>query len=766
MKTTPREHNAALESAISAAQTVVTPWYKHAYRWGQIRFSEMDAGRIDVGWWREQWKRTAAQGVVIDAGGPFAFYPSKVPLHSPAHSLAGRDLLDEFSQAAHGDGLVFLAAVNSGSIGEDALREHPQWVARTAAGQPLRTGASLTPCINSSYIEEYLHSIFKEVIGRSRPAGIAGRDWEGLGRETICYCENCAKSFRDTVGQALPKSADWDDPIYREWIRWNYKRRLEIWDLNNRVTKVAGGVDCLWVGPIPASLPLQSASFIDAREIATRSPFMMVENLSRQAGGGGFWQNSEDGRYVNGLGNWSGVSVESAAMYQVGTTSFSRVSASPSEARLWMMSGIAGSLQPKYDHIGTSSSDKRTYQIAAPVMQWHKKYEAYLANRTPVATIGVIWSQSSSDFYARDAAAILSEIPYRGMLRALHHNRIPCIPIGIDDVDREAKNLTAIILPSVGSMSEKQCASIGRFVEQGGGLIATGLTSLYDGDGVPRADFGLASVLGTHVEGSAPDRMFASVAAPDGRARGQAPGPRGGPPPGRGLAPVQSMLRLNPEIRGMLSGPHKPNERHEPGQRHQILAGFEATDTLPFGGLLVPSFRVDADRKVLCTFIPPFPSLPTDAAWMRTERTDIPGLIVGSYGKGKVAYMPADLDTRYGADPTPDHGRLLGNLARWVAGESIPLKVEGTGTIGIYLYRQNSRLILHVVNETGADNQRTPIDVYYPVGPFTVNLALPSGLRARSVRLLVSERALQFRTGPNLAFDIPRVTDHEVVVIE
>jgi hypothetical protein len=700
---------------------------------------------------------------VIDAGGAMAIYPSKVPLHQ---STEGGDLFGEFSLAAHRDGLVVLASVDSGSIGDDVLHAHPEWVARTAAGQPLRMGAQLIPCVNSSYIEGYLHPIFEEVISRSRPAGIVGRNWEGLGRDTICYCENCAKGFQSPNGQALPKSADWNDPAYRDWIRWNYSRRLEIWDLNNRVTKAAGGVNCLWIGLIPASLLAQSTRFLATREIAIRSPFLLVDNLSRQAGGGGFWQNTEDGRYFNGLGKWSSITVESAAMYQIGDTSFSRVSASPAETRLWMMSGVAGSFQPKYDHMGTSSQDKRTYQIAAPVMQWHKKYKAYLGNRTPVASIGVVWSQSSSDFYGRDAGDTLSEIPYRGMLRALHHNRIPCIPVDVNDVDREAKNLTAIVLPSIGSMSEEQCASISRFVEQGGGLIATGVTSLYDSDGVARADFGLASVLGTHLQGPAPDRMFASEEAGGGRGRGRGPGGRGAGPRGRVLAPVQSMLRLSPEIRGTLSGPHKPNEPHEPGPRHPALAGFEATDTLPFGGLLVPSFRVDSDRKVLCTFIPVFPALPTDAVWMRVDRTDIPGLIVGSYGKGKVAFMPADLDTRYGADPIPDHGRLLGNLARWVAGDSIPVHVEGTGTIGVYLYRQNSRLILHLVNENGADNQTSPIDMYYPVGPFKISLALPDTVKAGSVRLLVSERPLKFTMRPNLTFEIPQVTDHEVVVIE
>jgi hypothetical protein len=492
---------------------------------------------------------------------------------------------------------------------------------------------------------------------------------------------------------------------------------------------------------------------------------MLVDNLSRQDGGG-FWQNTEDGRYVNGLVGWNGVIAQSAAMYQRVNGDATLASTPSAEGRLWMLSGIAGGSHPKYDHIGAGLQDRRMYETPAPVMQWHKKNERYLINRKPVAAVGVVWSQSSYDFYGRDAARVLAEHPYRGMLRACYRHRIPCAPIDIDNVEREAENLTALVLPNIGSMSDKQCAAVSRFVERGGGLIATGVTSLYDGDGEARADFGLASVLGAHLRGPAPDRMFAMNPLPasgDTAGRGGRVGgfQLGGPGP----ASVHSYLRLQPEVGAAVFGPHIANEPKVSGVRHPALAGFEEADILPFGGALVP-FRADPGRSVLCTYVPPFPQMPTDAVWMRQERTDIPGLIVGAFGKGKVAFLPADLDRRYGMDPIPDHGRLLGNLLRWISEERVPVIVEGTGTVGVYLYRQEKRLILHIVNATGADNQSAPIDEYSSVGPFKVTVRLPSGVKVQSVKLLVSERSLPFKAEQSVAFEIPQVADHEVAVIE
>ena len=94
----------------------------------------------------------------------------------------------------------------------------------------------------------------------------------------------------------------------------------------------------------------------------------------------------------------------------------------------------------------------------------------------------------------------------------------------------------------------------------------------------------------------------------------------------------------SPEYAGRLPGPHKPDERDERGARHPILAGFDKTDILPYGGPLGP-LTVDSGRTVLATFVPGFPFSPIDEVYMRVERTTIPGIIVGTFGKGRVVFL-------------------------------------------------------------------------------------------------------------------------------
>ena len=235
------------------------PWYRRAYLWGQTNITERDPVRYDIAWWRAQWKRTRVQAVIINAGGIVAYYPSKFPLHHRAEFLNGRDLFGELTKAAHDDGLFVMARMDSNRAAEDFFKAHPDWFARTRDGRN-RIG----PTTNTSRAStartttSTCPTSCAEIIERSHPEGFTDNSWAGLGRGNICYCDNCARLFKARGGQDLPAAANWDDAAYRDWIRWNYARRLAIWDLNNKTTRAAGGPDCIWSGMNSGSITAQA----------------------------------------------------------------------------------------------------------------------------------------------------------------------------------------------------------------------------------------------------------------------------------------------------------------------------------------------------------------------------------------------------------------------------------------------------------------------------------------------------------------------------
>lgn len=169
---------------------------------------------------------------------------------------------------------------------------------------------------------------------------------------------------------------------------------------------------------------------------------------------------------------------------------------------------------------------------------------------------------------------------------------------------------------------------------------------------------------------------------------------------------------------------------------------------------------------VLATFIPAFPVFPPEQACLH-EVTDIPGLILNQTKvPGRVAFLPADLDRRFGRDNLPDHANVLANCVRWAAREIFPLQVEGEGLVDCHLYEQQNRLVLHLVNLTNAGTWRGPVDELIRVGPLSVHVRLPDEIRRHRVQSLISKRTVGAKVKSGwIHFDIPGIMDHEVLVI-
>ncbi|MGE5420091.1 MAG: twin-arginine translocation signal domain-containing protein, partial [Chloroflexota bacterium] len=105
------------------------PWFRRITRWGQTNITEKDPVTYDIGWWRNHWKKTQTQGVIINAGGIVAYYPTKIPYHYQARYLQGRDLFGDLCRAAHEDGLVVFARMDSNRANEEFYKAHPDWFA-------------------------------------------------------------------------------------------------------------------------------------------------------------------------------------------------------------------------------------------------------------------------------------------------------------------------------------------------------------------------------------------------------------------------------------------------------------------------------------------------------------------------------------------------------------------------------------------------------------------------------------------------------------
>ena len=765
------------------------PWYRRTRRWGQTNITEIDAREYDLDFWRRYWRSTCVQGVIINAGGIIAYYPSRFELHTRATYLGDRDLFGEVAAAARQEGLVIVARMDANRAAEACYKAHPDWFSVDESGQPHRAADRHIPCINGPYYRTFIPDVLREVIDRYQPEGFTDNNWSGLGRSSICYCNNCVQRFHEDCGENLPRSVDWDDPLFRRWVLWGYERRTAIWELYNQVTREHGGADCLWIGMLNGDPIGQAGRFRDLRELAGRSAIIMCDHQGRDPLNG-FEQNGLNGRMLHELMGWKNLIPESMAMYTRGPRTFRLSTNPPEEARTWMRAGFAGGISPWWHHISARHEDRRQYETAMPLMRWHQTHEAVLYDRLPVANVGLVWSQRNIDFFGRNEARERLALPWRGWTRAMMRGRIAFLPVHADDLDAASERFQLLILPHLAVMSEAHCRAVSRFVERGGSLIATGRIATMDERGDGRGAAALDELLGARLTGTQHGITgdASSWEEPAGHTYVRLlPALNEGSPPPRDLEVGQAgggdagMVKGRGSV-GEVSAPSGLSEGGDAsggfgasgafsasggGGRHPMLRGFDRTDILPFGGLLEVVEPTGA-AEALATFIPSFPIFPPEFAWMRTPRTDIPAILARVHpAGGRIIHMPADIDRCHGRCALPDHADLLANAIRWCVEDQLPFEVTGPGCLDCHLYRQADRLILHMVNLTGAEAWPQYVEAIPPVGPFRVSVALPPDVHPAGATALVNSTPLSSTIrGNRLWFELSGIAEHEVVVIE
>lgn len=719
------------------------PWYKTTLRWGQTNLVECDPARYDAQWWREHWRKTRVQGVIVNAGGIVAYYPSRFELHHRAEHLGDRDLYGEVVAAAREEGLKVIARMDSNRVAEDFFEAHPDWICRDINGEPYRQADKYITCIGSPYYTDYLPAVMEEIIERSHADGFADNSWAGLPRDKICYCHHCQTQFADYAGKALPRSHDWSDDGYRDWIRWNFQRRTDLWALNNRVTTEAGGEHCAWMGMIGGEVLYNSHRFIDLQQIMSQCAIVMLDHQRRNHLDG-FEQNTEAGKRLHEVAGWDKLIPESMPQYQLGAPAFRLASMPEAEARLWATSGFAGGIQPWWHHIGALHEDRRQYQTAEPIFLWHEANQDILVNRQISPDVGVVWSQQNHDYFGRAEAKEKTMAPYRGVVKAMDRAGIAYLPLHADDIATARDRVGVIVLPNIGALSDEQLAHIEAYVASGGSVIATGETSAASTYGDQRNDLALARLFGLH------------------RGRGTHGG-IGPIDPNIETSARHTYLRLSPENRINVYGPSDKTAPMQGKPRHPLFAGLEHTDTLPFGGLL-PVMSVDDDVDVLATYIPDFPIFPPETSWMREPRTNLPAITVKtSPAGGKLIWFVADIDRCFARDESFEHGLLLANAVRWALGKTSKVHLSGThGVITADLYQQGDRHILHLNNRLLLS--RIPGRQYdlVPIGPVEVRVRTS----ASTVDLRVGGKAVAAtREGDELVFTVDQILDHEVAVL-
>jgi hypothetical protein len=386
----------------------------------------------------------------------------------------------------------------------------------------------------------------------------------------------------------------------------------------------------------------------------------------------------------------------------------------PLEIQLWAIDGIANGLRPWFAKFNGKPFDRRWFQPVEDLYRWHFDNEKYLRNTENLARVALVFSQQTARFYGGEQAGAKVENPINGMYQALIEARVPFEMMHDRKLD-EAGRFDLVILPNIAALSNAQCAQIRQYVERGGSLLATHETSLYDEWGVRRGDFGLADVFGAKFEGKVDGRM------------------------------QNSYLNV-----------HMP---------HPLVKGFELAPRIINGTARVHTKALRGEAPL--TLVPSYPDLPMEDVYPRVARTNIPGVHVSEFGRGRVIYFPWDIDRTFWEVLSKDHLKLIRNAVEWGTRGRSPVVVTGQGVFDVTFWKQRGSLAVHIVNLTNPMMMKGPIREVFAVGPVTARIEVPEGLRAGAIRLRVGDREpVHRREGQVITVDIPRIEMHELISID
>jgi len=703
--------------------TAQRAWWQSPNRVLLINLREGDEPRIDPDRLIEEVKAFSATAFCINGGGIVAFYQTRIADHPKSAGLNGRDLLAELVPRAHAQGIHVLARIDPSCAPRALAEEHPDWFARDRAGGFYPVNEFYVTCPNAGYYRDRMAEVVREMLTQYDVDGI----WNNQGKFAAwdtdgCYCDTCKTLFKADSGFDLPLTENWDDPAWRAFNEWRYRR-------------IAA-----WVAHMHAEIhrAKPAAIFIAAVQL--------MESLETIRPGGwdiDYWLEHQDVptfecQRRNTAPWWPGIQAKYLSSIAPDTQRWMTVSyfypwwrlyATPeAENRAWIAQQFANGVN-SWLHINGGYSelfDRRSLAPMREVFARLARWEPYFDGAQSGARVALVFSRHTQDNYAGADTHGKYFDAVRGFYCALLEAHIPFDVISDKFIDaaRLARYRT-LVLPNMACVDDAGAAAIEAFVAGGGSVVATFDTGMHTRDGAVRAEPAFAKMFGVTVRGRRSDLK-------------------------------SSYARID--------------DAQDP-----LVAGIGDTDLIPNEGALV-EVTAAPGRSVPLTLIPPVIahsgatiSIPEYSAIRAT--TDVPVAVHGMHGKGRTVYFANPMDALFYRYGFPDLGRVLANAVRHALADGHNLEVDAPEFVDVMLNVQPRRKLVHLINFPVAKQLSTGWRhagrTIVPLRDVPVRVKLAAGERVREVRVASSEMVIAcVQEGEWACVTVPALDDHEIIIFE
>jgi hypothetical protein len=422
------------------------------------------------------------------------YYPTKVGhIHK---NIAGKDLFGQMVSLLRKENILPIAYYTV-IYHNDSAKSNPAWRRTDFIGRQ-HMGRYWFSCPNNPEYAAFVKQQLTEVISYD----IAGifidmTFWPG-----ICFCHECREKYLRETGGEMPIVINWNDPI---WVKFQRIREQWIGDFAHQLTAhiksqkpdlpVTHQFSPVLQGWYRAQSPLiatacdyTSADFYGGKfqqRLGTKVMAAFSKNLPFE------FMTS---RCVD-LSDHTSTKSEAEMLCSAATTL-------ANGGACFFIDAINpdGTLQPEvYRKLGNVNTTLAPYMVT---LARHKP--------TAVADCGLYFSMASHIDERLNNAKLEDIVPKHGIsnMEGVDNRQIEelvgasialnnaHITYKIIPPETELVGLKTLIITDALYMSNKECQRIRKFVSEGGTLIATGKTSLFDLEGNTTGDFALADIFG------------------------------------------------------------------------------------------------------------------------------------------------------------------------------------------------------------------------------------------------------------------------------
>ncbi|WP_246524723.1 alpha-amylase family protein [Gemmata palustris] len=568
---------------------------------------------------------------------------------------------------------------------------------------------------------------------------VSAFSFDGLHHGGGCYCRICRANYKKDTGNAIPKR-DMQSEDFRKYLHWA-DRKLEdlVQRMQTRLKTINPDIALVtWT--------TNAGRFGHLLDIPRNMSARM--NLLFDAPDQEFWLDETNRgssivpafgvAYVWAVSNHRVAFAEPYLMSR--GNPYGKDSFPAHEIERRMMLALTHGAGPSLAVLQPDNLKPAVTHCLAEV----KKRKPWLTHKEPEPWAAILVSDNTRAFYGRNPGHVEDRYLANvfGFFRAALEEHLPVTLINDWNLTpADLAKYKVLVLPNAACLDNAQCDAIRKFVERGGGLVASLDTGLCDEFGTPRKTPALTEVLGTTHKGVAVagkiddkiDENFARTLPPEYWAKRKG---------------VWDFKRV--------------------GNAQSFLEAEKLTELL---GKALVTFKGPVARVEARTGSSVDATVRTKDS---TQEPELPAVVSHKFESGKAVYLAAGIDAAHYSSSYPYYRLVLTGAMRAVASTPPPVEVKAPMCVQVSTVRQKKngeRLVIHLFNDVnttaghGHPAEEVPLrEEVIPIHDIEVTL---KGYNVKEVRQEPGAHGLKFiKTGDAVTFTVPKLRVHAMAVVE